>query len=93
MLFWLAFFVILRENETKSVINYANRKNTVVLLLELKNTRHVILNDILNDIRPKGRIYTLALSSNYFEFLLILVTCMQLLCDTKIINDTIEKEE
>lgn len=59
----------------------------------MKNARHVILSDTLSEMHPKGRVYTLALSSNYCEFLLILVTCMQLFFDIKIINDLMKKRD
>ena len=77
------------------VLLSVNRRNIyfTILLLEMKNTRHVILRGTLNKIHPRGRIYTSALSSDCCEFLLIQVTCIQLFCDIEIINDLMKKEE
>lgn len=59
----------------------------------MKNIRHVILKDTLSEIHPKGRIYALSLCSDFYEFSLIPVTCVQLFCDIESINDMMKKEE
>ena len=59
----------LEESETKNgVLKCEWKEYCYLLLLEVKNIRYVVLTGTLNEIYPKGRIYTSALSSNCCDF-------------------------